>query len=89
MIALQKLSGEQFVLNADHIETIESTPDTVITLNNGKKHIVGNGIEDIVRKSIKYRQLCGQALQVVNADGTSEPAASGVRVQGYMSTGEF
>jgi len=77
MIALQKLNGEQFVLNADHIETIESTPDTLITLNNGKKYIVGNGIEDIVRKAVKYRQLCGQALQVVGAEKRPEAAVSG------------
>jgi flagellar protein FlbD len=77
MIALQKLNGEEFVLNADHIETIESTPDTVITLNNGRKQIVSNNIEDIVRKAIKYRQLCGQALQVVNTDKSPGAAASG------------
>jgi len=77
MIALQKLNGEEFVLNADHIETIESTPDTVITLNNGRKQIVSNNIEDIVRKAIKYRQLCGQALQVVSSDKHPGVAASG------------
>jgi len=77
MIALQKLNGDQFVLNSDHIETIESTPDVVVTLSNGKKYIVGNGIEDIVRKSIKYKQLCGQALQVAGAGKGSEAASSG------------
>jgi flagellar protein FlbD len=66
MIALQKLNGEQFVLNSDLIETIESTPDTLITLNNGKKFLVKNTVEDAVRKAVRYRQLCGQALQVVN-----------------------
>ncbi|GBU23134.1 hypothetical protein R80B4_03050 [Fibrobacteres bacterium R8-0-B4] len=77
MIALQKLNGEEFVLNSDHIETVESTPDTVVTLNSGKKYIVGNSIEDIVRKTIKYKQLCGQALQVVGTDKRSEAAVSG------------
>jgi flagellar protein FlbD len=73
MIALQRLNGEPFVLNSELIEYIESTPDTLIVLSNGKKYLVGNGIEDIVRKAIKYRQLCGQALQVVNRqpDGAS------------------
>jgi flagellar protein FlbD len=66
MIALQRLNGEQFVLNSDLIESIESTPDTLIVLGNGKKLIVSNSIEDIVRKVIKFKQLCGQALQVVN-----------------------
>jgi flagellar protein FlbD len=77
MIALQKLNGERFVLNSDQIETVESTPDTLITLENGRKYIVSNGIEEIVRKAITYRQLCGQALQVVNTDRRSDAAASG------------
>ncbi len=76
MIALQELNGEQFVLNADHIETIKSTPDTLITLTNGKKYLVSNGLEDIVRKAIKYRQLCGQALQVVDAAGMRPEVAA-------------
>ncbi|MDR2592782.1 MAG: flagellar FlbD family protein [Chitinispirillales bacterium] len=77
MIALQRLNGEQFILNVDHIETVEATPDTVITLNSGKKYVVGNTIEDIVRKAIKYKQLCGQALQVVSTDRHPEADESG------------
>ncbi|MDR3012478.1 MAG: flagellar FlbD family protein [Chitinispirillales bacterium] len=68
MIALQRLNGEQFVLNSDMIEYIESTPDTIVFLNNGKKYLVKNTIEEVVRKAVKYRQLCGQALQVVNRE---------------------
>ena len=73
MIALQRLNGEQFVLNSDLIESVESTPDTLIVLSNGKKFLVSNSVEDIVRKAVKYRQLCCQALQVVNKqpDGAS------------------
>jgi flagellar protein FlbD len=66
VIALRRLNNDEFVLNSDLIETMESTPDTVLTLTTGKKIIVRNGVEDIVRKTIKYKQLCGQALQVVN-----------------------
>ena len=36
MIKLTKLNDVLFVLNADLIETIEATPDTIITLLNGK-----------------------------------------------------
>ncbi len=60
MIALKRLNGQEFVLNADLIETLEKTPDTVITLTNGKKIIVSNSLEEIVRKTIKYKQLCNQ-----------------------------
>ena len=65
MIALRRINGSEFVLNADLIETIESTPDTMVTLTSGKKIIVKNQVDDIVRKTIKYKQLCHQTLQVV------------------------
>lgn len=65
MIALRRLNGQEFILNSDLIETIEATPDTVITLVNNKKIIVTNSLEEVVRKAIKYKQLCGQALQVM------------------------
>ena len=45
MIKLTKFNSDvnkkgEFVLNAEIIETIEQTPDTVVTLTNGKKLIV-------------------------------------------------
>ena len=68
MIALKRLNGQAFVLNADLIETLESTPDTVIKLATGKTLISLNSVEDIVRKTIKYRQLCNQTIQVVKRE---------------------
>ena len=71
MIALRRINGQEFVLNCDIIETLEATPDTVITLTNGKKMIVQNDLEEIVRKTIKYKQLCSQGPQVIKR-GSSE-----------------
>jgi flagellar protein FlbD len=49
-----------FVLNAEIIETIEETPDTVITLTNGKKLIVEEPMDEIVRRVMKYRRALHQ-----------------------------
>ncbi len=65
MIALQRLNGQEFILNADMIESVESTPDTRIKLSNGKTVIVRNDIGDVVKKCIKYRQLCNTTVRVV------------------------
>lgn len=51
-----KSSDNEFVLNAELIETIEETPDTVITLTNGKKLIVEESADEIVRKVMDYRR---------------------------------
>ncbi|MCP3761999.1 flagellar FlbD family protein [Domibacillus sp. A3M-37] len=40
MITVTRLNGKPFSLNAIYIETIESFPDTTITLTNGKKYVV-------------------------------------------------
>lgn len=68
MIVLHRLNKEEFVLNADFIETLEATPDTVITLTNGKKLMVKNSVEDIVKQVITYKQRCNQTIQVVNKE---------------------
>lgn len=75
MIALQRLNGKSFVLNANLIETLESTPDTIIKLTTGKTLVALNSVEDIVRKTIKYKQLCHQSIQVVHREDDSTPDA--------------
>jgi len=52
---LTRLNGTQFVLNCELIETIEETPDTVITTTNGKKYVIKENIEEIVEKVVKYK----------------------------------
>jgi flagellar protein FlbD len=75
VIALQRLNGQPFLLNVDLIETLESTPDTVIKLTTGKTLVALNSVEDIVRKAIKYKQLCNQTIQVVNKEKEEDSAA--------------
>ncbi len=56
MIKLTKLNGKEFVLNCELIETVESTPDTVITLTNSKKFVVKQSIETIIDRVIEYKK---------------------------------
>ncbi|UDY24061.1 flagellar FlbD family protein [Nocardioides sp. Kera G14] len=55
MITLTRLSGSQFLLNADLIERVDSTPDTVITLVDGKKYVVSESIGDVLDAVVAYR----------------------------------
>lgn len=65
MIKLKKFKSQEhdFVLNAELIETVEETPDTVITLVNGKKFIVEESMDQIVKLVIRYRQQIGGSLR--------------------------
>ncbi|WCK52891.1 flagellar FlbD family protein [Aneurinibacillus sp. Ricciae_BoGa-3] len=48
MIQVTRLNGTKHYINALFIEDIEATPDTVITLTNGKKLVVKESVSDVV-----------------------------------------
>lgn len=56
MIELTKLNGTPFIVNAELIETIEATPDTVITLINGRKMMVKETVDEVVTKAVAYKK---------------------------------
>jgi flagellar protein FlbD len=55
MIHLTRLNHSPFVLNADLIETIETTPDTVITLLNSQKVVVREPLGEVLNRIVAYR----------------------------------
>ncbi|MCM8812748.1 MAG: flagellar FlbD family protein [Candidatus Omnitrophica bacterium] len=56
MISLTRLSAETVVLNADLIEYVEATPDTVIALTTGKKIMVKESPQEIIQRVISFKQ---------------------------------
>ncbi|AYO30472.1 MAG: flagellar protein FlbD [Thermoanaerobacteraceae bacterium] len=56
MIELTKLNGRSFILNAELIQTVEATPDTVITLTNDTKLVVKETKEEVAQKVIEYKR---------------------------------
>jgi flagellar protein FlbD len=56
MIILHKMSNDEFVLNSNHIETIEERPDTVITMTNERKYLVKESIDEILKKVKEYQR---------------------------------
>lgn len=57
MIKLTRFDRSQLVVNADLIEFIEATPDTVISLTTGKKILVTEAVDEIINKVVEYRRL--------------------------------
>lgn len=78
MIELTKLNNKKFVLNCELIESVEATPDTVITLRNGKLYIVTESPTEIVDKTVTFKQLLFGGLTTPisskAAPKTAEPA---------------
>lgn len=54
MITLTRLNGKPFTLNALFIETIESFPDTTITLSNGHKYVVLEKSDQVEQKIVQF-----------------------------------
>ncbi len=56
MIALTRLNGQEMVLNAELIETVEKTPDTIIGLITGKRFMVRETVEEVIGRVMDYRR---------------------------------
>jgi len=56
MIVLHRINGTEFLLNEDHIETMEETPDMIILLTNDRKYIVKEKREEILALIQEYKQ---------------------------------
>ncbi|MBP9023262.1 MAG: flagellar FlbD family protein [Spirochaetes bacterium] len=56
MIVLHRLNGTEFLLNEDHIETMEETPDMIILLTNDRKYIVKEKREEILALIQEYKR---------------------------------
>ncbi|HKA91048.1 MAG TPA: flagellar FlbD family protein [Haliangiales bacterium] len=56
MIRLTRLSSRPLVVNADLIALVEANPDTLITLINGDHIHVRETVDEVIEKSIAYRQ---------------------------------
>ena len=77
MIRVTRLNHVPLILNADLIEHIDMTPDTVITLTSGQKFMVLESAEEIVERVISFRRSLSTSLPAVTSANTSaEPAAT-------------
>jgi len=56
MIALTRLGGEPFLLNAELIQYVEARPDTFITLTTGDRLVVAEAMDEVLRRTMVYQQ---------------------------------
>ena len=54
MIRVTHMHGHEFILNAELIETVESTPDTIITTTTERKFIVRERADEVVHRVVEY-----------------------------------
>ena len=57
MIQLSRINKvDRFWINEDQIETVEQTPDTILTMVSGRKYAVAETPEEIADKIVAFRR---------------------------------
>lgn len=59
MITVTRLNGTRVTVNAFYIETVEETPDTIITLTTGKKIVVTENTAEVIARTAEYFRQIG------------------------------
>jgi flagellar protein FlbD len=55
LIKLTALNNKEIIINAEHIEKLESVPESLLTLINGNKYIVLESTDEIISRIIEYK----------------------------------
>jgi flagellar protein FlbD len=62
MITLTRLNGQAFVINAEKIRYVESTPDTVVCCDTGEKLMVRETLAEVTRRAIEYSRIIRRSI---------------------------
>lgn len=63
MVKLSRINGAGVTVNAELIETVEATPDTIVSLTTGKKLMVVETVDQVVEKVMAYRRSLATPLR--------------------------
>ncbi len=74
MIRLTRINETPFYVNADLIEFVDATPDTVLTLTTGEKVRVRERAEEVVERVVDYKR---RIFPAVAGGGTGGARRSG------------
>lgn len=81
MIILTRLGGQPLAVNPDLIERAESTPDTVLTLVDGHKLVIAEGLAEVVELVRTWRAtIAAQAYAIAR-----EPDLAGFARRGPIA----
>jgi flagellar protein FlbD len=70
MIKVTRFDQSELIVNADLIEFIEQTPDTVISMLTGRKVLALEPAEEIVRRIIAFREQASRRIIAPAANET-------------------
>lgn len=72
MIKVTRLNDTDLVINADLIEFVESSPDTIISLTTGKKIMVKETTDQIIELVARFKRMSGARFENASTGNPSE-----------------
>ena len=74
MIQVTRLNGTPYYINAEMILTVESTPDTILTLIGGAKMVVHESAAEVIERIIEYKRkiYIGMPVNSVKQPGNGD-----------------
>ncbi len=76
MIKVTRLNDSVMVINVEKIQSLQSTPDTVITFTNHDKIMVKEPMEEVSQRIVEYRRTINYSDDCV---GDTAPTIDGPR----------
>ena len=71
MIKVTRLNDSVMVINVEKIQSLQSTPDTVITFTNRDKIMVKEPMEEVSQRIVEYRRTVNSAGNDAANTGTT------------------
>lgn len=72
MIKVTRINDTVLVINADLIEFVEASPDTIISLTTGKKVVVRETIDEIIERVAVFKRM--SAAREITSGGRAIPS---------------
>ncbi len=60
MIKVTRLNNIEIIVNAERIQSVQATPDTLITFTNKDRLMVKEPVEELSRRILDYRRMVFQ-----------------------------
>ncbi len=62
MIKVTRLNSSELVINCDLIEFVEAIPETMVSLTTGKKIMVTENVDEIIKRVAEFKRRAGNPV---------------------------
>ena len=77
MIEVTRRDGTTVLINVEQIESIERTPDTIVSLANGHKIVVRESPTELVERIVAFKRALDRRALLDASDASDDDAHTG------------